>query len=234
MPKILTNRYAQLVLTLVIGVAVGAIFYPSKSIRKEEIRKYEEKLAKQEKETATMQLELGGMLNEEKKQNKTLREESHKKISSLKEENFKLKSKITEKRFKIIKPDGTIEERWFKESETDVVASAVTNIKSEFTRKVTSIEKKWKKVHEERVKKIKSDYEKKLSESKKIDSSIEKKEKIDINKRNFGISLGKKTDNDYFSGISYDIFGPVFLDLHFEADEAFGDKEAGLGIGLRF
>jgi len=234
MSKLLELEWVRYVGILIIGMAIGAVFYPSKTITTEETSKFEQEIEKLKTEKQKMFSEMHASLHKEQLSSLKYKEESQKRFSSLKQENFKLKSRVKEKRFKIIRPDGTIEEKWFKESETDVVSSVVTSIKSEFTRKVSSIEKKWKSIHKTRVEKIKSEYEKKIIEATKTKSSTHKKSKTEINKRSFGVSLGVTNDDSYFSSVSYDIFGPVFLDLHLESDKQFGGQEAGIGIGLRF
>ena len=163
-----------------------------------------------------------------------IQEQTDRKVNTLKEENFKLKQKVTEKRFKIVRPDGTIEEQWYKESETEVVASVVTEIKEEFTRKVKSIENKWKVAHEKRVKKIKEEFERQLVKVSNTKSQTYKKTKTEINKRNFGISFGLTSEENYFSSITYDVYGPFFLDVHIGASKDLNDQEVGIGVGMRF
>lgn len=230
----LKNKYVQITLALIIGGAIGAIFYPSKTITKEETYKYEQQIERLETEKKNLTSFYEKQITKEEKEHKEYKEEVTKKTESLREENFQLKQKVSEKRFKIVRPDGTIEEKWFKDSETDVVSSTVTKIKSEFTRKVIQIESKWKKIHEQRIKKIKESYDKRIasSESKRITAT--KKTKIEVNKRSFGLSLGYTSEQKYFSSIMYDVYGPFFLDLHLGATRDLTDKEAGIGIGMRF
>ncbi len=234
MKELLKNNYVRYGLALLIGMAIGAIFYPSKTITSEERTKFEQAISTLEYEKKVTQEFYQGQYDEEVQSNREYREEISRNTETLREENFKLKQRVSEKRFKIVRPDGTIEERWFKESETDVISSTVTKIKEEFTRKVTSIERKWMKIHEKRIRKIKEDYEKKLAANSNTRSETFKKTKTEINKRSFGISLGITSEKNYFSSVTYDIFGPMFLDLHLESDKHFDDKEIGLGIGIRF
>jgi len=234
MKALLQNEWVRYVAVLLIGATIGAIFYPSKTITREETYKLEQKIEKLESENKFISKFFKDKLDKEESQSKEYREQVTKKTKSLKEENFKLKQKVSEKRFKIIRPDGTIEEKWFKDSETSIVSSTVIKIKSEFTRKVKLIENKWKKIHKSRILEIKEVYEKKLAETKTTKETKTIKEKIEINKRSFGISLGITTDKSYFSSISYDIYGPFFLDIHLESDINFIEKKAGVGLGIRF
>ena len=228
------NKYVQLILTLAIGIGIGAIFYPSKTITKEEISTYKQKIERLENEKHKIDIQYMYDLNKLEKENKQYEEVTDRKVDSLRQENFKLKQKVSEKHFKIIKPDGTIEEQWFKDSETEVVASVVTEIKEEFTRKVKSIENRWKVTHEKRVKKIKQEYERKLSEALLTTSTHYTKTKTEINKRNFGISIGVSSRKDYVSSITYDVYGPFFIDVHIGASQEFNDQETGIGLGFRF
>ncbi len=232
--KIFNNQLVRYVVILLIGCGLGSIFYPSKTITTEETEKYKQTITKLESEKYKSDIKYVADLSRLESENKQYKEVTTNKIHSLKEENYKLKSRVTEKRFKIVRPDGTIEERWFKESETDIISSTVTSIKSEFTRKVQSIENKWKKIHEKRIKELKTTLDKKLISQRTTTKLTQKKTKTEINKRSFGISLGLTDEKDYFSSISYDFYGPIFLDLHLESDSDFKDKEIGVGIGMRW
>ena len=234
MNKVLQNPIVRYIIILIAGIAIGAIFYPSKTITTEETSKFEQKIERLETEKKNISTFFEKQLSMEKHQSRKYQEQTTKKIDSYKEENYKLKQKVSEKRFKIVRPDGTIEEKWYRESETEVVASVVTEIKEEFTRKVKSIENKWKVTHEKRIKKIKENYERKLAENITTKQSTHKKTKTEINKRNFGISLGLTSEKDYFSSITYDIAGPLFLDIHVGASQSLNDQEIGIGIGIRF
>lgn len=234
MKSLLQNQWARYVLVLLVGIGVGAIFYPSKTITEEKVREYEEKIVRLQEEKREAVSVVKGLLDEERKESKEYKEETNKQLSSLKQENISLKSKVKESRFKIVKPDGTIEEKWFKESETDIVSSTVTRIKTEYTKKVASIESKWKKIHEKRLREVKENFDKKIAESKESKEKEVFKKKTEINKRSFGVSVGVMSNKDYFSSINYDVYGPIFLDIHLQSDDAFDDKEAGVGFGIRF
>ena len=42
--KLFNNKYIQFVLVLIVGMGIGAIFYPSKTMTKEETFKLEQKI----------------------------------------------------------------------------------------------------------------------------------------------------------------------------------------------
>lgn len=238
MKKLLNNKYAIPVVALLAGIVIGAIFYPSKSITREETARYEAKIEKLETEKREIEKEMKSTVSDITELNHIRITEKEKKITSLRTENTHLKKKTKERIVKIIKPDGTITEEIVRESDTEVVSQIVTNIKQEFNEKVTSIENKWKKVHTKRVVTIRDTYEKKLAEKQHIIDTHTKKETIKINERKFGISIGYTNDDNYFSSVTYDMAGPLFLDLHLDtnlrAPNDGGRNQVGIGIGLRF
>lgn len=234
MKQLLSNEYVRYTLILLVGVGIGAIFYPTKSIEREIESKYQSKIERVQQERRYIEEKYSQELNREIKSNIEYRKEIEKKMSSLKTENTELKQKVKERKLKIVKPDGTIVEETFKETDTEMVSRVVTEIRSEFNEKVSSIEKKYEKVHEKRVREIKDKYLKKIKEQEQVISEYKKKESIKINERNFGISLGMLDNDDFFSNVSYDIYGPFFLDVHLQSDRELEDKRFGLGLGLRF
>ncbi len=234
MKKLLNNKWITPVIALLVGMAIGAIFYPSKSITREETSRYEAKIEKLQEENRTRLSKAMSLVNERIVENQEYKRETQSRMSSLRTENTHLKKRVKERIIKIITPDGTIREEIVRESDTEVVSQIVTDIKQEFNEKVTSIENRWKKVHQSRVVTIRDTYQKKLKEKQHIIDTHSKKEKIEINKRNFGISLGYTTDDQIYSSVTYDIFGPVFLDVHLESTPKFEDIGAGAGIGISF
>jgi len=232
--KLLNNKWAIPVIALLGGIVIGAVFYPSKTITREETARYEAKIEKLENENREIEQDFKANFIAMEESHKEYKRESESKISSLRTENTHLKQKTKERIVKIIKPDGTITEEIVRESDTEIVSQIITDIKQEFNEKVTSIESKWKKVHETRVVAIRDTYEKKLSDKQHIIDTYSKKETIKINERKFGVSLGYTTYDKYFSSISYDLAGPLFLDFHLESDSSFSDSGAGVGVGFRF
>ncbi len=229
----LQNKYVQWVLILLVGIGIGAIFYPTKTIREEEQQKYERQLKKVTEQHQTEVKTMAEKHSQELSVVKTKLEETHRTVDVLRNENHHLKQKVEEGTLKIVKPDGTIVEKTYKKTETEQISKITTSIKDEFTRKVKSIENKWKKIHTERLTKVKKDFDLKIQEKEKEIFELKKSRTVEINKRNFGLSVGILTNKNYYTGVSYDIYGPFFLDLHTESDLE-GDFAIGGGIGLRF
>jgi hypothetical protein len=233
MKTLLKNKYVQWILILLVGIAIGAIFYPSKTIRIEEQQKYEKKLKRVEEQHLKILSEQTSKYEAELKVNKSIMDEAHEKFHSLKKENHELRQKTDEGTLKIIKPDGTIVEKTYKKTETEQLSQITTEITQEFNHKVKSIESKWKTIHSQRISKIKKDFDKKINEKIYEISELKRKKTVEINKRSFGIAVGFLSSEEYYFNISYDIFGPVFLNAHTETNFQ-DDFAVGGGLGLRF
>lgn len=233
MKKLLNNRYAQLVLVLILGISIGAVFYPTKTIREEEHQKYQRELKQVEEKHVKITNDVKDKYNAEIKSMKSTVDETTRTVNVLRQENHQLRAKTDEGTLRIVRPDGTIIEKTYKKTETEQISKITTSIKDEFTRKVKSIESKWMNIHKERISKIKKDFDLKIETKEKEIFELHKKKVVEINKRNFGIAAGFLTNKNYYSGIDYTIFGPVFLDTHVQSDFR-GDFAVGGGIGLRF
>jgi len=238
--KILKNKYIQLVLAFGIGAAIGVIFYPSKSTEtREKIQLLERTVRTQEKELDEKEIKMQTAersLQESTTSFKTYREHTGSKIESLRTENSSLKQSAKRQKFRIVKPDGTVIEKEFEESSSEKATSVIIEVREEFTRKVESIESKWKQIHETRVLKIKDSYEKKLKEKKteiKIVEKIVEKEKIvKVNEKKLRTELGYSSDDKVYTHASYPIWGPVFLGGGVSIDRDMKQPEARIGVGI--
>ncbi len=221
---------------IIIAIAcliAGGVLYPSKTIDERVRQTYQEKIDKLTTEKSTLQIEHALKEIAQFKQSLIKQEEINKKVSVLKIENRSLREKTKERWFKLIKPDGTIVEKRYRESDKQETSKIVTYIKEEFTRKVKSIENSWKRIHKEQVTKIKEQHSKEIAEKKEIIAKLDKHKVTKINERKFGLAVGMMSDRDYFSNISYDIAGPFFIDLQIESNGS-DSNSAGIGIGIRF
>jgi len=226
------SKPAQLVLVLILGMAIGAIFYPTKHIEERLDTLHQEEIAK-------IKIEHSIELSHQKEEYSKLAQESaeyHKetesKISSLVTQVTTLKSKQKTAYFKIVKPDGTVEVRRFTESELDASNTVVTSIQKEFKEKVDSIEKKWEQVHLKRVTELKKEFASKEAEYKKTIDELHQEKIVDINKKSFGIEAGGLLNGNYYGHVTYDVFGPFFLGAHSQFGTT--SNTAGLGVGIRF
>lgn len=240
--QFLKNKYIQLILAFGIGAAIGIVFYPSKSIEtREKIQLLEQTVKTQEKELNEKEIKIQTAkryLQESTASFKAYREDTNSKIESLRTENSSLKQSAKRQKFRIVKPDGTIIEKEFEESSSEEVTSVITEVRQEFTRKVKSIESKWKKLHETRVLKIKESYEKKLKEKKTeiqiVEKIIEKEKIVKVNEKKLRTELGYSSDNNIYIHASHPIWGPLFLGGGVSIDRDMKQPEARIGVGINW
>jgi hypothetical protein len=215
-----------------VGITVGAIFYPSKEVSIEEKLKLQSEITKLKEEKRQIEKNYQNKISIKEEVAKQYKQQTDSKLYSLKQENTSLKQKIKERIIKIIKPDGTIVEETIRESQTEFVSRVITKIRAEFKEKIDSIENKWKLIHEKRLIKIRDNYVARLEEKDKKIKQYEMNKRVSINQRRFGFSLGYLGNNEYFSSVQYDMFGPMFLDLHLGGNT--NNVRTGIGIGVKF
>ena len=231
------NAWARYVLLFVAGIAIGAIFYPSKTIIKEVKVEDTTRIERLEKELTNTKEKYEEKLTQKQEENKTLEITMNKKVESLTSEIRVLQSKIKTSYYKLVKPDGTIEERQFTESEVNESTQVVQSIREEFTQKILEIENRWMTIHRERVTAIEIQHAKEVTEFTEKIKKLEQYEKIEINKRSTQFELGFLSNKNYYLHVTRDLFGPIFIGVHTQtnlgllADPQFA---VGGGVGWRF
>lgn len=226
-----SNSWIQFLPVLVAGIAIGAIFYPTKHIEERERQKHELE-TKILNETHAKELsQVRDTLDKVNQQSNEYRKEAEVRISKLTAENSTLKSKVKTAYYKVVRPDGTIEIKKFTESEVDESRQVITSIQQEFKEKIASIENRWETIHRERVTAITKEFNSKEESYKRQIDELERRKVVDVNKKSFGVEVGVMTNASYYGHVSYDVFGPVFIGGHAQ----FGSQNGlGTGIGLRF
>lgn len=229
--NLLKNSFFRYSLTLFMGLAVGAVFFPSKKVSETVSAKYENTIAEMksthEKETSSFKEQISVLSETEKK----ISSEYEKKVSQLTTQVSELKTKNKTSYYKLIKPDGTIEVKKFSESEVNESNQVITQINEEFKTKVESIEKKWESAHVERVAMIQKQFDEREASYQKTISSMKAQRVTETNKREFGGELGAMTNGNYYGHVQGDIVGPVYVGVHGEL----GPHPAlGLGLGIKF
>jgi len=232
--ELLKKEWARYVLTLVAGVAIGAITYPTKDIEERLTKKYSQEISvlkeTHSKELIQVKETMDATISN---YNKTIAE-SEKKVTLLTSENKTLRSKKKTSYYKIIKPDGTIEIKKFSESEDSESSQVITQIQEEQKQKLIAIEIKYEEIHKKRIEEIKKDFDTKESSYKKTIEELESSKTISINKKKFGAEVGANTEKQYYVHGTGTLFGPVFVGIHGEANKEMDKKSIGLGVGINF
>lgn len=229
---ILQNQVVRCILCLVAGVAIGAVFYPTKSI-KESLEKTHQEEISQLKQTFSQQQQMTAEIySKTLSEYKSKQEETQHKVDTLTTQITTMKSQQKTSYYKLVKPDGTVEIRKATESDTEESNQIVTQIHEEFQQKITSIEKKWEDIHTKKVQELQSTFASKEESYKKEIDTLKQTKEVEVNKKSFGVELGETIEKNTYLHATGDIFGPVFMGIHGEYGS--DHKDIGAGIGIRF
>ena len=231
---LLTQEWAKYVGILLIGITIGVVFYPTKTIEEKLTQKHQEEIAIIKESHSKETKDLTEKLDTAVAESKSLKQETSRTIAKLSDEVKTLKTKQKTSTYKLVKPDGTIEERTFSESEVDESSHVITQIQEEFKTKVEQIETKYATIHSERVLAIKKDFDAKESEYKKTIDELTKSKTISVNEKRFGVEAGMMNNKNYYGHATMDVWGPVFIGVHGELGVDNKDNQLGAGLGLRF
>lgn len=233
--ELLTKEWVRLVGMLLLGVTIGALFYPTKRIEEKMTAKHQEEMSALKEQHSKETKDLTEKYDSAVAESKSLKTESERKISKLTDEVKTLKAKTKSSTYKLVKPDGTIEERTFTESEIDESSHVVTQIQEEFKTKVEQIENRYAIIHAERVTAIKKEFDSKESSYKKTIDELTKSKTVSVNEKRFGLEAGILTDKNYYGHATMDLWGPIFLGVHGElSQDKLNGNKMGAGVGLRF
>jgi len=244
------TRYVLLVVGgLLVGVLSTVLLYPTKQIREEAQKELREQVqqeaqssfAKREQElTERFTKEVNTLTSQVEK---SMQEQSslQKKVSSLTTENTQLKQKRRVETIIVKKPDGTEETHIVDVTDTESISSKheqqISELNETHKQEVKELENK----HQEQIvaeqnksqKKI-DEVSQELSKSKQTIELLEKTSKtITTNVRNFGIGAGYTTDRDYSGEVSYQFWGPVYMQLSGDSDFK-SDYLGRATLGIRF
>jgi uncharacterized membrane-anchored protein YhcB (DUF1043 family) len=243
---ILNNKYIQVALALISGITLGAIFYPTKQIE-ERIEKqisseYQGKISTLESKHQSRESEFQAKLEVKEKLHKEYSIEIQQKVDTLLTENKKLSESSKRQFFKLIKPDGTILEKNYEETNREEISSVVTEIREEFNEKIKSTEDKWKTTYRDHLMKAKEQYDNSvasLKEERRIEiEKIRSERIIKSNERKLRVETGYTSDHDIRVGSSYKVWGPISIgtevDINRDNIRGSATKNSELSINLGF
>jgi hypothetical protein len=232
--ELLKKPAIKYALTLLFGLILGAVFYPTKNIEEKVSQKYEQEIASLKEQHSKELTRSKETLDASVRQYSQQLSEKEKKISILMSQVTDLKSKQKTVYYKVIKPDGTIEIKKFSETEVSESTKVVTQIQEEFKEKLAAIEKKYEEIHTKRVVELKKEFNSKEQEYKKTIASLEQSKTTTANPKKFGAEVGYNTEKQYYIHGTGTLVGPLFLGLHGESNRQTDKKSIGLGIGINF
>lgn len=230
---IINNPVVRLILVFLLGILIGALFYPTKTIKEQESLKYERQIEEMKTTHDKTVTDLNEKYTKEVTTVQNKLTEVQQSYSKATTENKELRQKVKKRTIKISKPDGTVIERVLEESESEAITKVTEDLKQSYEKKISDIMTNITKENQEKIEKIiaERDAEIKLKES-QIEE-YKKSKQVEINKKRSGISAGYMSDRQYFGSFEQDIIGPIFLDVTGTSD--FTNKAAvGVGIGVRW
>lgn len=229
-----TNKYAQMSLALIVGLTAGALLGRGGSeekIKETYKQQYELKVSELEKEHSEKELSLKNSLVQEEEKFKSFQSETSSKIEKLTSENTQLKSSTKRSKFKLVKPDGTIVEKEYDESNSESSKQVITQVREEFNTKVKTIESTWKKIHEEKVAELKSSFDKEIEKVRSETKTVEVIKEKEITKKSLRPEIGINTKKDIYFHSSYPLFNPVVVGAGFSGrEDHFGEFHIGVGL----
>ena len=232
---LLQKEWVRYVGVLLIGVTVGALFYPTKRIEEKTSQKYEQQITSLKEQHSTELKKVNESLDKATAESKSYHQETERKISTLTSQVTELKSKQKITTYKLVKPDGTIEERSYTENDIDQSSKTVTSIQEEFKQKIDAIETKWSTIHQQRVTELSKQFDAKEQAYQKTIASLETSKVTSINEKHFGLEAGITTDKNYYGHATMDVWGPTFVGVHGQVGSNGNNaNNLGIGLGLRF
>jgi hypothetical protein len=239
--SLLKQRWFQIALAGFLGVTVGALFYPTKTITEKSEEKYkqeyDQKVQTLQTTHAVETKTLTDKIDAQEASYKQLQQETSSKLQKLTTENDNLKRTTHRQTYKLVKPDGTVIEKEIDDSDTESSKQMTTQIQQEFTQKISSIEQKYKTIHEQRSAELKKQYDQQLQQYKDthvVTTDDKKTEKItEVNAKKLHIEAGMTTKLDEYLQASYSLWGPISVGAGVSASPHSFD-EGRLGLGVSF
>lgn len=225
------SKVLQFALTLLVGVAIGALFYPTKHIEETVSKKYEQQISQLNTQHYAELASMKSSYDKQLSDSKTVIASSQKTITSLRSSVQQLKTASHYTDYKIVHPDGTIEEKKVLDKSSDDTSTVVSQVQAEYKTQLSAIETKYETLHQQRVQEISKSYDSQIATLKTTISSMQSTKVEDTNKKNYGIEAGALSNSSYYVHGNADVFGPVFIGIHGEAGSSNG---IGAGLGLRF
>ena len=229
------NPWLLSILTLVIGIVLGVVFYPTKKIEE----KYQEQYSwKYERENELLRETNDNVMQQLTELQVTSREVIEKQEAELNQ----LRTKVTEYESNthedttiIIRSDGSKEIRRIKDTHTKELTKVTEELNSKWEKKLEFTEL----IHQQKVQTLTEEYQEKLSlkekEHQKVVESIKSSKVTTINQKRFGLEVGILTNLNYYSHATMDVAGPVFVGLQVQGSiMPVAPVAAGIGVGIRF
>lgn len=228
---VVSSRTAQLVIVLIVGMVIGALFYPSSRIEKKTSEKYEQQISKLNEQHTQELSNVRSQVTSLEQKNESIEKQYQGKMSSLSQTISQLQRSKKIDRYKITKPDGTVEEHTVIEDNVTQNVQTTDQIKQEYETKLTSQIQTIKKETEDKISSIQKTFDQKEQEYQQKIHTLETSEVKEVNTKHFGVEAGILMSKSYYMHATADLVGPLFVGAH--AETGFNSM-LGIGVGLKF
>jgi len=235
------QKWFQLLAALMIGMAVGAIFYPKKNTEEKTTEQiasqYEQQIQQLTQKQATEVKTLNDKITSEETDKQQIQQTMSQQIQTLNTENDSLKQSSTKTISKVVKPDGTVIENETDNSTSDSTKSDIAKAQSDFNSQLTAVQEQDKKHEEDVVSQVTQQLNEQISTLKtQIASSttkIETDKKTESNPSKLRPEIGITSNLNGYVHATYTLFGPVFVGAGVSGTTTHFD-EARIGLGIEF
>lgn len=230
--EIAANKWTQIVGALVAGIMLGMFVMPTKETTEDVTAQYEKEIqilkTEHAKETSYLRASIDFLAARQKQ----LVDSYEAKINTLTSQVRELTSHRVEIYYKIVKPDGTIEEKRYIETEDKVKETMLAEMKSEYERQMKVTEQEYQKRSEQQIVSVKAEYQVKVDTLERELSKYKNSTQTVTNPKKLGAEIGFNTDQRVYLHTTYDAWGPIFIGGQIEKGTT--STGAGIGIGVRF
>jgi len=225
-----SNVYARSLAILLLGVAIGATFYPSKNIKESVSRQYEQQIQSLNEQHKTEVSNISKSYEDKISTLQSTQIESQSKINSLTTQVTDLQSHKVTNYYKVVHPDGTIEIKQSSEDDSSSNSSVISQVQQEWQQKIDDQIKVYQIQQTQIISSMQQQFDQKSAQYQQTIDSLQKTKSVQVNPKKFGVELGYMANTDYYGHITYTLFGPFDLGLHSE----FGTVSNSVGAGLVF
>lgn len=226
------NPWVRYVIILLVGITIGAVFYPSKNVKESVSKHYEEQIQTLNEQHKQELQQTSKVYDQTISDMKSKQVESNEAIQKLTTQVTQLQSHTKTTHFKIVHPDGTVEERDSSEADTDQSSNISTEVQAEFQQKLQEQQSQLNASHQQEITTLQTQFDQKEASYKLQIEDLQKTKSVETNPKKFGVEAGMLNDRGYYGHVSYDVWGPFFLGLHSEFEPS--DSRFGAGVGFRF
>jgi hypothetical protein len=230
---IVTNKYFINVACVLVGIGIGILFYPNSTL----IKTHDEQITSVFKEEITKKSQYVQKLEEllilEKREVNIAHDFYKNELEILKKENKQLKASSKKTTYKLIKPDGTIVETTSEESNLEQISSIVEQNKQSHERELQQQKETIEKSYSEKLSKTEHQSKETIDKYAKENKEISNKLEQEKNKKQFGIEAGILLTKDWYTHITYDLYGPFFIGGQIQFN-MIDPSTVGVGIGIKF